>query len=336
MRRREQEYARLINQIRPSPKEINWEYAVIERVRADDLSTSLVPFNLGKAVLESDPSHNLPLQAGDIVTVFSKEDLQVPTGKQTRFIRLEGEFLAPGVYQAQPGETLRQLVVRVGGLAPGAYLFGADFTRESTRAQQQRNLEESLNRLERDLERSVSNRSQNLVAAEDAAGIQAASISQKNLISRLRQLRASGRIALEMPEDARLSNLPDIALEDGDRFYVPPLPAMVSVFGAVYSESSFLYRPQKRTADYLAQAGGATKDADSTSVYVLRADGSVISRRQSGYLVGNLDNVRIMPGDSIVVPEDFAKVSWMRLIKDYAQIFYQFGLGAAALKVLKN
>lgn len=336
VRRREQESTRLINQIRPSPKEINWEYAVIERVRTEDLTTSLVPFHLGRAVLESDPRHNIPLQAGDIITVFSKEDIQVPTGKQSRFIRLEGEFLAPGVYQAQPGETLRQLVTRAGGIAPGAYLFGADFTRESTRVQQQRNLEESLNRLERDLERSVSNRSQNVVAAEDAAGIQAATISQKNLIARLRQLRASGRIALEMPEDAKLGNLPDIALEDGDRFFVPPQPAMVSVFGAVYSESSFLYKPQKRTADYLAQAGGATKDADRDSVYVLRADGSVVSRRQSGFLLGDLDNVRIMPGDSIVVPEDFAKVSWMRLLKDYAQIFYQFGLGAAALKVLKN
>ena len=41
--------------------------------------------------------------------------------------------------------------VRAGGLAPSAYLFGAEFTRESTRIQQQKNLEESLNRLERDL-----------------------------------------------------------------------------------------------------------------------------------------------------------------------------------------
>ena len=45
---------------------------------------------------------------------------------------------------------------------------------------------------------------------------------------------------------------------------------------------------------------------------------------------------RLMPGDTIVVPEDFDRVTWTKVLKDYGTILYQFGLGAAALKVIKQ
>jgi protein involved in polysaccharide export with SLBB domain len=88
-------------------------------------------------------------------------------------------------------------------------------------------------------------------------------------------LKPTGRIVLEVPTNGRAADLPDIPLEDGDRLYVPSPPSMVSVFGAVFTESSFLYRPEKRVTDYLTQAGGTTKRADTSQLFVLRADGSV-------------------------------------------------------------
>ena len=84
---------------------------------------------------------------------------------------------------------------------------------------------------------------------------------------------------------------------------------MVSVFGTVFNESSFLYRPEKSVSDYLAQAGGPRREADERSIYVLRADGSVISKRGSGLLVSSLDRMRPMPGDAIVVPEDLTRTA---------------------------
>lgn len=329
---------RILNQITPSLKEVNWEYAVIERLSPADLTTALVPFNLGKAVLEADAQHNLPLQPGDVVTIFSREDLGVSQAKQTKFIRLEGELIASGVYQVQPRETLRQLIIRVGGLAPNAYLFGAEFTRESTRLQQQKNLTEALNRLEQDVERASALRAQNVVSAEDAGTISQQTASQQGLIARLRQIRPTGRIVIEVPEHAQAKDLPDLPLEDGDRFFVPSIPSMVNVFGSVYSESSFIYKPEKRVGDYLAQAGGPTRFADQSSIYVLRADGSVISKRQSSgfFLVGSIDGLRLMPGDSVVVPEELDRTTTTRMLRDISQIFYQFGLGAAAIRVLRN
>jgi protein involved in polysaccharide export with SLBB domain len=327
---------RLVNQIKPSQREVNWDYAVVERINREDLTTSLVPFNLAKAVIEGDPNHNVLLQPGDIVTVFSKEDIKVPISKQTQYVRLEGEFAASGVYQIQPGETLKQLVARVGGLAPNAYVFGAQLTRESTRVQQEKTLEEALNRLERDMHRFNTLRAQNVTSPEDAASLKQQADNQQTLLTRLRQIRPVGRIVLELPENARAEDLPELPLEDGDRFVIPPPPSMVSVFGSVYSERSFIYRPEKRVSDYLVQAGGPTKSADEGGIYVLRADGSVKSKRQSGFFSASLERSRLLPGDTIFVPEELDRTTITRALKDISQIFYQFGLGAAAIQVIRN
>src|SRR5712664_1421004 len=327
---------RLVNQIKPSQREVNWDYAVIERLNRNDLTTSLIPFNLGKAVIDGDPEQNLLLQPGDIVTVFSKQDIKVPVSKQTQYIRLEGEFKGAEVYQILPGETLRQLVERVGGFTPNAYLYGAQFTRESTRVQQEKTLEEALNRLERDIQRFNTLRAQNVTSPEDAASLKQQAENQQALLTRLRQIRPIGRIVLELSESPKSKDLPDLPLEDGDRFLVPSQPSMVSVFGSVYTESSFIYRPEKRVADYLSQAGGPTKSADEGSIYVLRADGSVKSKQQTGFFTASLERSRLMPGDSIVVPEELDRTTITRALKGISQIFYQFGLGAAAVKGIRQ
>ena len=327
--------ARLVNQIRPPVKEVNWDYAVIERINPRDLTIVLVPFNLGKAIIEGDPQQNVALQPGDIVTVFSKEDIQVSAERQTKFIRLEGEFRSPGVYQIQPGETLRQLIVRVGGFAPNAYVFGAEFTRESTRKTQGIQYQEALNRVERDMEADAATRARNVLTAEDAAALPALREARRAQIARLRELKPSGRIVLELPQTPALSDLPDIALENGDRLHVPIRPSMVNVFGSVFSEASFLYRPEKRVTDYIAQAGGPTIRADTAQTFLLHTDGSVAGSSRS-WLGSSLLSTNVLPGDTIIVPEDYERVPFMRALRDWSQVFYQFGLGAAALKVLKG
>jgi protein involved in polysaccharide export with SLBB domain len=326
----------LTTNVRRLADEINWDYAVIERQKQTDLSTELIPFNLGKVVLENDPAANLPLQPGDVVTVFSKTDVAAPAGRRPVIVSLEGEFNFAGVYQAQPKETLRQLVVRVGGLTERAYVFGAHFMRESTRREQEERLRIAIERLEQDLQRAAVTRAQSVVTPEDTAALKQETEAQRALVVRLKALRPSGRIVLELPESPTVASLPDIELEDGDRLVIPQLPSQVSVFGTVFNEASFLYAPDKSVNDYLTLAGGPRKEADKSSIYVLRADGSVVSKRQSGFLSASFSGSRLMPGDAIVVPEDFERTTWMKDLKDWTQIFFQFGLGVAALEVLRD
>ena len=128
--------------------DLNWDYAVIERLNLKDLKTEVIPFNLGKVVLQGDQANNVELMPGDVVTVFGQKDFQVPVARQNRLVALEGEVGTPGVYQLLPGETLRQLLARAGGFTPQAYVYGMEFSREETRRRQRENLTAAIARLE--------------------------------------------------------------------------------------------------------------------------------------------------------------------------------------------
>jgi polysaccharide biosynthesis/export protein len=316
--------------------ELNWDYAVIERLDMAALEPTLIPFNLGRAVLDKDPQHDLLLLPGDVITVFSADDIRVPKARRTHFVRLAGEFAAPGIYQVEPGETLRALVMRVGGLTDNAYVFGAEFTREAARKEQQETLDALINRLEAEAERAQLQRTQASIAKEEAETLAQQAVAQRRLIAQYRKIKATGRIVLGVgPEGSSVKSLPDLPLENGDTLYMPPRPGTVNVFGAVFNQNAYIYKDRDRAGDYLDQAGGPTRDADKGSIYLVRADGTVISQQQKGWF-GSVRNQRLMPGDSVIVPEDFDKFSLTKELKDWSQIFYQFALGVAAIKILKD
>ena len=319
-----------------SAPEVDWAYAVVERLNRSDLSTQLVPFNLGRVVIDGDNTQNLELQPGDVVTIFSKADIRVPQSQQTKYVRLEGEFSAAGTYSVSPGETLRQLVARAGGLSSDAYLFGSQFTRESTRVLQQQRLNEYASDLERRIKLAEANSANNALNPQDQIADIAALQQARTVAGRLRQLSASGRIVLNVKPDSKtLADIPDLPLEDGDTFIIPQVPSSIDVFGSVYTQNSFLYDPRKRAGDYIRQAGGGTRTADARRSYIVRADGSVISRQFSTALfTGNFDATHLYPGDAIILPEQVDKRPILRNLVDIATIIGQFGLGIAAINVL--
>jgi polysaccharide biosynthesis/export protein len=319
------------NDVVLSAPDIDWSYAVVERMSKTDLTTSLIPFNLGRIILDGDSSQNVDLLAGDIVTIFSTADLKVPTSQQTRFVRLEGEFASSGVYSVRPGETLRQLLERAGGFSPDAYLYASEFTRESTRRVEQQRLSEYADQLEALVSTQTANGNATALTDRDAAAATASASDAQAAIARLRQVQPSGRIVLPLkPSSNSLSDIPDLALEDGDRFVVPRVPSGISVEGQVYSSNSFVYVSGRRVQDYLKEAGGPSRQADMKHTFVLRADGSVLSRQY-----GNLEHAMVFPGDTIVVPLRVDKRAVLRNLTDIATIVGQFGIGVAAINVLK-
>lgn len=323
----------LKNEVKRSGAEINWEYAVILRMNPEDLSTRLIPFNLGKAIA-GDESQNIVLQPGDVITIFSQSDMQVSAGQQTKFVRLEGEFHTAGVYQVDPGETLRHLISRVGGLTPQAYLYGAEFTRESVREDQQKRLDEYISDLERSIERNAG--AQRSLSGEEAVAERQALEGQRRLLDKLRLLRATGRIVLELKPTANdVDRLPDLVLEDGDRLLVPFRPATVNVIGSVYNSNSFIFKPGKTVAEYMRLSGGPTRNGDKGRSFVIRADGTTVgSQGHNGLFLNSFNQARLMPGDTIVVPERLDKGVVLRGFKDWTQIISTFVIGAAAAKVL--
>lgn len=325
-----------------SAPDIDWDYAVIERQSATDLTTSLLPFNLSKAVLDKNPSQDLELLSGDVVTVFSKADIRVPSAQQTKFVKLEGEFAASGVYSVQPGETLHQLLIRAGGLTPDAYLYASEFTRDSVRRVERQRIIEYADALEGEITARSASLASSALTDRDAAAAQSSGAEARATLARLRQAQPTGRIVFQIKADSKdLASLPDLQLEDGDRFVVPKMPSTVEVQGQVYYANAFVYEKGRRVKDYLRLAGGPDRTADRNHEFVLRADGSVVSHQYSSFgqralfADHDFEDIALLPGDTIVVPPVVEKGSFLRNMVNISNILEGFGLGAAAINVLK-
>ncbi|HEY2190179.1 MAG TPA: SLBB domain-containing protein [Caldimonas sp.] len=321
--------------------ELNWDYATIERLNPD-LTTQVIPFDLGKAVLQGDEANNIALAPGDVVTVYSQKDVRGPVARQTRLVSLEGEINAPGIYQLRPGETLRQLLSRAGGFTPQAYVYGLDLSREETRARQRENLQTAITRLEAlsavQAARDAANRRDE--AAGAAATTVVSSAATQAQVARLSRIQPNGRIALELTPDIHtIDALPDLPLEHGDRISIPPRPGFVTVAGAVVNSNAFIWKPGRTAGDYLRLAG-TDVGADTENMFILRADGTVSSAAESGGFFGRggLDSQVLQPGDALVVPNQLDYETWgrafVRNLKDFAQIISGFGIGIAAIHTL--
>jgi protein involved in polysaccharide export with SLBB domain len=307
----------------------NWNYAVIERMSPETMKTSLIPFSLGKLVLEHDSSQDLPLMPGDVITIFNQADIQIPVNEQTKYVTLEGEFVHPGVYSVAPDETLQSVVARAGGLTPQAYLYAARYTRKSTQELEKQNMNEFADELEHQLMRnSLTPISVN--AATTAASGETFQVSRE-LIAHIRNTHATGRIVLNLhANESGDYVLPDMHLEDGDRLYVPFKPDTVQVLGEVYNPHAFIYHPGASVGQLLGVAGGPKRDADSKRMFILRADGTVVSRDSTASMFGNKFNeLKLHPGDSVVVPEKNVHLSTTAQVLAWTQAVSQAALPAA-------
>ncbi len=342
-RQRQREDRSVVEQAKRAPTalfdELNWDYAVVERLNPKDLSTEVIPFNLGKAVLQGDAASNIELQAGDVVTIYSQKDIRVPVSRQTRLVSIEGEVVSPGVYQLQPGDTLKILIQRAGSLTPQAYLYGLEFSREDTRRRQRENLTAAISRLESlsavQAARDAANRRDDATAAASSAAVSNAATQAQ--LARLRSVQPNGRIALELEAETTLASaLPDVPLEGGDRVVVPPRPGFVTVAGAVVNSNAFLWRPARTAGEYLRLAG-ADEAADPSNMFILRADGTVSHAGDKRGLFGrtSLESQVMQPGDALIVPNQLDFETWgrafVRNLKDFSQIFSGFGIGIAAI-----
>lgn len=319
--------------------DINWDYATIERLEPKTLGTELISFNLRRAIMDKLESDDKLLQAGDIVTLYSANDIAVPKDKRPRYVRITGEVAEPGVYKVAANETLTDLIMRVGGLTPNAYLFGAQFSREEVRARQLLALQAFVERQEKMLEQAAAQQTSAALDKEEAARVAAQLEAQKVALQKMKQQQPDGRVVLGLAAGTRdLDDLPDLLLDDGDSINIPALPSTVAVRGEVFSPGDYLVNA-RTLGSYLSRAGGETDGGDLREAFVLRADGSVVARKQDAYLLGLVNTFglnKAMPGDTLVVPPKLERVPFLRNLRDISQVFSQFGLGAAAIQSLKN
>jgi len=293
--------------------------------------------DLGKA-LAGDTTQNLPLQSDDVLIVRGIANWQEATEK---FITLKGEVRFPGVYSVASNEKLSSVLERAGGYTEKAYLRGAKFTRRSVRELQQKRMDEIIARSEKDIIQKQASVASVSSSREELEATKAALDSLFKGLESMKSLKAEGRVVIRLSaiEDMKTSNY-NLELEGGDQLEIPSRPSVVSVLGQVYNPTSFIYLPDKDIDNYLQKSGGALNDAETSEMYVIRADGTVLSRQQfsfgfnwsdGGLNLGSFLSSSLDAGDTLVVPQKLDKIAWMREIKDITQILANVALTAGTL-----
>jgi protein involved in polysaccharide export with SLBB domain len=155
---------------------------------------------------------------------------------------------------------------------------------------------------------------------------------QKKFIAKIRSLVPLGRVVIRVDDAERLRGTPDdIELQEGDRVWVPQIQQTVNVLGSVVNPTAVMYTPYRTVDEYIKLVGGVTKNADVKHTYVLKVNGAASTSQ--GFLFGRLSSTRLDPGDSIIVPEDFERVPWLKEFKDITATLAQIAVTAGIVLI---
>ena len=204
----------------------------------------------------------------------------VPDWQLYKQVAVYGEVTYPGVYTIGPGERLSSLIERAGGFSLNAYTRGAIFTRESVKKAQQQQIDEMVQRFEKDLLAVGLNELSSALTPDETRMLQMEAQQKTRLLEALRNTKATGRVTTMIAAPSVLKGSAyDIELEHGDKLYVPRNPSTVQVIGAVLNPSSFVYDKNLSYKQYILMAGGYSREASPERVYVLKADGTAMRTR---------------------------------------------------------
>jgi polysaccharide biosynthesis/export protein len=265
------------------------------------------------------------VRAGDVIQVLAEGNLMRPTDRQSVVVRVEGEVVNPGNYYVEPNRPLQDLIKLAGGYSQRAFVYGAGLTRQTVMVQQKRSFEEALDLFEIALASTPLQSGSGIDPGRSAAQLNAAQAT----LAKLREAKPDGRLVLETKPDSQ--TLPGgILLENGDRLVIPPRPTSIGVFGAVYRPASFQIdetNPRK-IRDYVELAGGGIQAANRRDIFVVRANGSVLTRAQGAF------NAKALPGDVVFVPIRTQSNDIFTKITQISTLVFQLGLVAATVAAI--
>jgi protein involved in polysaccharide export with SLBB domain len=281
-----------------------------------------------RTALSGGGAANPPLIANDQLFIRKASDWHLPW-----VVQVKGEVPRPGPYTIHEGERLAALIERCGGMMPDAYPPGAIFIRQSVKELEQKRLDDARQQLEQALARyeltpasMEDGKNSNL----DPKAIE----SLQKMLEQSQTQQAQGRLVIHLrPLDQLAQSQDDIVLEDQDELTIPRRPSSVNVLGQVYSPNAIVYDPSFDVRDYLERAGGPNENADGEHIFVVKADGSILTEEgiKNGadgrmfpllpIISGGLMSRHLEPGDTIFVPEKLVFMNKMKLYGNLGQIF---------------
>jgi polysaccharide export outer membrane protein len=249
------------------------------------------------SALSGDAKANISLHDGDVLTIR-----QLPGWNDLgATINVRGEVVHPGTYGIRPGERLSSVIERAGGFQSDAYPYGSVLQRSTVRELQKKQQDDMIVRA-KSVESNIELMPENTPSQKQAK--ETALEQYKTTVQELVANPPLGRVSIRISSDTgRWKNsLADIEVRAGDSLIIPKKPSYIMVSGQVFNPTAIAFRPGKSAKWYLSQAGGPTLLGDKKGVFVIRADGSVITTGRNMWS-GNSMGAVLEPGDTVVVPE---------------------------------
>ncbi|MBP0491193.1 polysaccharide biosynthesis/export family protein [Roseomonas sp. SG15] len=243
----------------------------------------------------------IPLLDQDVVSFITDAP------PQTIRVSIEGSRIGPSVLIADRDIGLCQLLDHVAVNPTMADTASVFLLRPSVAAQQKRTIDETLDRLERQL----------FTATSVTTGVAEIRTAEAGLvtqyISRARRIQPEGRLVVS-DGSGRCS---DTRLMDGDTVVIPERSEVVLVAGEVTAPQAILWRPNLKVEDYVSQAGGFTQRGNLSNIMIRRASGELVLDPQVGP----------RPGDELIaLPRLDPKA--FQIARDVLQLIYQTALSA--------
>ena len=269
--------------------------------------------------MDNNVSASFKLKPYDAVSIK-----QIPLWKEGEGVQISGEVKFPGFYSIKIGETLYDVLQRAGGLTDCAFPQGSIFSRKNLRLKEDEQRERLISQLESDLATAT------LSATDSEEAAQAQSAAQA-MLSRLQNTESQGRLVIDLNKILKNAERSDLLVKDQDNLIIPSIPYAVSVSGEVQFPTSHLYDEKLDVNDYLNRSGGYTQNADKDRTFVVKANGSVMTKAGSGWFGKASSGNNISPGDVIVGPIDVKQTRFLENLTYSTQIIYQLAVAAAAV-----
>lgn len=238
-----------------------------------------------------DDAANPRLEPYDQLSIYAKPDFRAH-----RTVTLSGQVVRPGVYELDaPHTTLQDVLARAGGFTPEAMPNGGVFLRTLGAVDPGRQME---------------------ALRRGGSGTDPASRGANEVLNRLNETKrmpttgmllsnpllhglAEGnlnRLIVDFPRMLAGDANAQVEMQDGDEVLIPRRTEVAYVVGETASPfAAYKATPGMTVKEILRMAGGPTRNADTWSIRLMKADGRIVDHW--------VNSKAVEPGDTVLVPQ---------------------------------
>jgi len=234
----------------------------------DRITRSIIPFNLGEILENTESTHNLQLQIGDEIRVYAQTIFNAE-----KIVSIGGVVNNPGQYTLKTGMTIKDLILEAGGISQSVFKYKIEIARIDP----------------------------NKVSEDIFAETISLDMDDKFSISNIEYSRSSnpGRISVSR-DGFKLMAFDYITVRPDQDFFMQKI---ITVNGAVYYPGDYtILSPNETIASIVERAGGLRRNAYPEASLLVREGQNInLSIKKALQQPGSKHNFKVLAGDIITI-----------------------------------